>query len=123
MNNFCFAMRVIALVMLVLFASTSVAPAVPLAFLGSGGNLVTQIPVGTVDCVDQNKRAFQLHWLGGRRRNKSHEGVFNTTTGTAYSGGSWANVVKGARVQVTFHFEGAASDIVIADKVEFVSGS
>jgi hypothetical protein len=45
--------------------------------------------------------------------------TFVLTANTIYVSGSYANLVRGARARVTFHFDTSNSDIAYADQVEF----
>jgi len=108
----------------------NVSNALPVAFLGHMGKAITEIPPGTIHKVNPDGRTFQLSWVMHMgfhgviaASDQAHEGTFNVTDHTAFSGGSRANLVKGAHVQVTFHFEGSNSDAVIADTVQFLAGS
>ena len=108
-------MRSLATVALLVFGSVTVA--------------LADAPVsGKVSAVNQNAHTFTVQWVGTTSRHHftaghqtgSVERTYKTTDKTTYSvgsgKGSWANVTKGAKVNVTSHAG-------VADSVQIVSGS
>lgn len=120
-NNSHVSMRNLATVTLLLFCSMTVALA----------DVLTYTAV-TVTGVNQKAHSFTGHWKEPDKSDKgtqpylgnSREINFKSNDKTTYwvgsRKGSWANVTKGVRVNVTAHSEG--SDKVV-DKVQIVSGS
>jgi hypothetical protein len=118
MNKAHFPMRYLTIVALLLFGSMLAAPAALAA------------PVKVVK-VDPNARTFTVQYSaawhsrhGMSSHDVSHESTYKTTEKTTFwvgnAKGSWANVTKGALVNVTGHTEGSSR---VADKVQIVSGS
>jgi hypothetical protein len=63
---------------------------------------------GTIVQVDQNRRAFVLHWFtkpsGKPGTNPvSYQQTFRVTAQTVYKNGSWTNMVPGAVVRIRGH--------------------
>jgi hypothetical protein len=109
-------------VMLLLFVSSSIAPAVPKGSISGYGKYAKRTHIsGTISHADQNARTFKVHWIGRGSSHPPHEITGKTTEKTAYIGGSQANLVNGAHVKVAFHLEGPGSETVVADHVKFVS--
>jgi hypothetical protein len=114
-------MRNLATVALLLFGSMTVAHAEVLTYTAV-----------TVTGVNQKAHSFIGHWKEPHKSDKgmqsyignSRETTFKTNDKTTYwvgsSKGSWANVAKGVRVNVTAHSEGSGK---VVDRVQIVSGS
>ena len=104
-------MRSLATVALLVFGSVTVA--------------LADAPVsGKVSAVNQNAHTFTVQWVGTTSRHHftaghqtgSVERTYKTTYSVGSGKGSWANVTKGAKVNVTSHAG-------VADSVQIVSGS
>ena len=112
------SMRNYVAVAALLFGSILIAPAALAA------------PVKVVK-VDPNSHTFTVQYSapwhsrhGMSSHTVSHETTYKTTDKTTYwvgnTKGSWADVTKGANVNVTAHTEGSSK---VADKVQIVSAS
>src|ERR1700733_2717402 len=82
------------------------AHAIPPEFLTDNGKPVTHLRLCTIDRVDQDKRTITVHWVSHYNYWHHFEETLSITSKTTFSGGSWANLVKGATVRIpAFHFE------------------
>jgi hypothetical protein len=111
-----------ALIFTVLASLTANIKAIDYALLNGSGHVMTSIGARmTIKQVDSN--SIRVKWNSkfkahdGGNHFTAHATSFYLTSKTIFSGGTSANIVVGAVVHITYHFEG---DHTVADTVQFV---
>src|SRR6516162_9867130 len=81
------------------------------AFTNGPGKVITHIPAATVERTDQNSLLIHWtrHWVSRKHlgtHTRSQEATVYLTDKTTFSGGSRADLAKGRKVHIIYHFEG-----------------
>jgi hypothetical protein len=123
-NSSHLSMRNLTTVALLLFGSMAVARADVLTYTAVLVTGVNQKAYSFTGDVPDNTLDIHRHVFGVDHSVSRRWITFKTNDKTTYwvgsTKGSWTNVQKGARVNVTTHSEGSK---IVVDKVQIVSGS
>jgi hypothetical protein len=113
-----FKRKALYLAVLAGLALGNVSNAIQPGFLGNRGEVKTFPFKGTVIRVNGTSLKMERTMFHAEIANHL-EAIFTLSPQTVYMKGSYANLVRGAKAKVFFHFDPSNSDIAYADEVQF----